>query len=65
MPTTKIRSVADQTREMCADRPPAAVITARIERLRVRIESGDYVVDLDELAEGFLVDETLRARGLR
>ena len=57
-------SVADETREVCGERA-AQETTARIAKIRARIEAGDYVVDLDELAEGFVVDEVLRARGLR
>jgi len=57
--------VADETRELCSERPATQVTTRRIETLRARIEAGDYSVDLDELAESFVVDEMLRARGLR
>ena len=57
--------MADETREGCGERAATNVNTARIEKLRARIDAGDYVVDLDELAEGFVVDEVLRARGLR
>ena len=57
--------MADETREGCGERVATNVNTARIEKLRARIDAGDYVVDLDELAEGFVVDEVLRARGLR
>jgi Anti-sigma-28 factor, FlgM len=57
--------VADETRELCGERPATQVTTGRIEKIRARIDAGDYAVDLDELAEGFVVDEMLRARGLR
>ena len=58
--------MADETREVCGERPATNnVTTGRIEKIRARIDAGDYAVDLDELAEGFLVDEVLRARGLR
>jgi anti-sigma28 factor (negative regulator of flagellin synthesis) len=57
--------VADETRELCGERPVTQVTTGRIEKIRARIDAGDYVVDLDELAEAFVVDEMLRTRGLR
>ena len=57
--------MADETREQCRERPATQVTTRRIEAIRARIDAGDYSVDLDELAEGFVVDEILRARGLR
>jgi anti-sigma28 factor (negative regulator of flagellin synthesis) len=41
------------------------VTTGRIEKIRARIDAGDYAVDIDELAEAFVVEEVLRARGLR
>ncbi len=57
--------MADDTRQRCAERPPAKVTTRRIEQIRSRLDAGDYAVDLDELAEAFTVDEILRSRGLR
>lgn len=57
--------MADETRQLCGERPATQVTTGRIEKLRARIDAGDYAVDLDELAEAFVVDEVLRARGLR
>lgn len=57
--------MADETRELCGERPATQVTTRRIEAIRARIDAGDYSVDLDELAEGVVVDEILRARGLR
>lgn len=57
--------MSDERREQCEERPAPVVTTARIEKLRARIDAGDYTVDLDELAEAFVVDELLRTRGLR
>lgn len=57
--------MADETRERVGERPAAQVTTGRVEKLRARIDAGDYTVDLDELAEAFVVDEAVRARGLR
>lgn len=57
--------MADETREVCGERPATQVTTQRIATLRARIDAGDYSVDLDELAEAFVMDEVLRARGLR
>ena len=57
--------MADETRELCGERPATQVTTGRIEKIRARIDAGDYSVDIEELAESFAVDEILRARGLR
>lgn len=57
--------MADETREQCGERPATQVTTQRIAAIRARIDAGDYSVDLNELAEAFVVDEMLRARGLR